>query len=251
MQGQSAQFDLGKSGVALLLAELDHRILNLLTTIEATVKQTHSTTVEDYRAKLIARITGLYSFCEFPRHYGRRLGLAQLLEQSMRPYSANGAQVLAAGPDVELEPHLALALHLVFHELAANASKFGALSSRLGSVDVEWTIRHVPGAPRKLAIVWVEHGGPEVKHRRHAGFGSRLIKTVLDGYGGVRLDLNNTGLACFMAVDLDRPHADRGANRYITQVWQQTALTFDETLNVARSTADVIHAMSRDWPTDR
>ena len=44
---------------------------------------------------------------------------------------------------------------------------------------------------------------------------------------------------------------DRGANQYITQVWQQTALTFDETLNVARSTADVIHAMSRDWPTDR
>ncbi len=163
--------------------------------------------VEDYRAKLIARITGLYSFCEFPRHYRRRLGLAQLLEQSMRPYSANGAQVLAAGPDVELEPHLALALHLVFHELAANASKFGALSSRLGSVDIEWTVRHVPGAPSKLAIVWVEHGGPEVKHRRHAGFGSRLIKTVLGGYGGVRLDLNNTGLACFMVVDLDRPDA--------------------------------------------
>src|SRR5262245_43761369 len=43
------------------------------------------------------------------------------------------------------------------------------------------------------AIVWVEHGEPEVKHRRHAG--SRLVKAVLDGYGGVRLDLNNTGLA--------------------------------------------------------
>jgi len=55
------------------------------------------------------------------------------------------------------------------------------------------------------AIVWAEHGEPEVKHRRHAGFGSRLVKAVLDGYGGVRLDLNNTGLACFMAVDLDRP----------------------------------------------
>ncbi len=96
MRGQSAQFDLRKSGVALLLAELDHRIRNLLTTIEAAVKQTHSTTVEDYRAKLIARITGLYSFCEFPRHYGRRLGLAQLLEQSMRPYSANGARTVLA-----------------------------------------------------------------------------------------------------------------------------------------------------------
>jgi two-component sensor histidine kinase len=207
MRKQSAQFDLGGNGLALLLAELDHRIRNLLMTIEAAVKQTHSTSVEDYRAKLIARITGLYSFCEFTRHYGRRLGLAQLLEQSMRPYCANGAQVLAAGPDVELEPPLALALHLVFHELAANASKFGALSSRLGSVKIEWTVRHAPGVPRKLAIVWVEHGGPEVKHPRHSGFGSRLIKTVLDGYGGVRVDLNSTGLSCFMLVDLDRPDA--------------------------------------------
>ncbi len=186
MRRQSAQFDLHENGLALLLAELDHRIRNLLMTIEAAVKQTHATSVEDYRAKLIARITGLYRFCEFTRHYGRRPGLAQLLEQSMRPYSANGAQVLAAGPDVELEPHLALALHLVFHELAANANKYGALSSPLGGVNIEWKIQHVPGAPRKLAIVWTEHGGPEVKHPRHSRFGSGLIKTVLDGYGGVR-----------------------------------------------------------------
>jgi two-component sensor histidine kinase len=207
MRRKSAQFDLDGNGLALLLAELDHRIRNLLMRIEAAVKQTHSTSVEDYRAKLIARITGLYSFCEFTRHCDRRLGLAQLLEQSMRPYSANRAQVLAAGPDIELEPPLALALHLVFHELAANASKFGALSSRRGSVKIEWTVRNVPGAPRKLAIVWTEHGGPEVKHPRHSGFGSRLIKTVLDGHGGVRVDLNSTGLSCFMLVDLDRPDA--------------------------------------------
>jgi two-component sensor histidine kinase len=207
MRGQSAQFDLGGNGVALLLAELDHRIRNLLTMIEAMVKQTHSTSVEDYRAKLIARIAGLYSFCEFTSRCSRRLGLAQLLEQSTRPYSTNGAQVLAAGPDVELEPPLALALHLVFHELAANASKFGALSLPLGLVKIEWKVRHVPGAARKLAIVWVEHGGPQVKHPPHAGFGSRLIKTVLEGYGGLRLDHNSAGLACFMLVDLDRPDA--------------------------------------------
>src|SRR5260370_37101895 len=104
MRRQSAQFDLGGSGVALLLAELDHRIRNLLTTIEAAVKQTHSTTVEDYRAKLIARITGLYSFCEFTRHYGRRLVLSQLPEQSMRPYSATGPHVLAPSPTITTDP---------------------------------------------------------------------------------------------------------------------------------------------------
>jgi two-component sensor histidine kinase len=207
MQRQSAEFDLDENGLGLLIGELNHRIRNLLMMIEAEVKQTHSTSVEDYRAKLTARITGLYGFCVFTSHYGRMLGLAQLLEQTVRPYSANGAQVLAAGPEVELEPSLARALHLVFHELATNANKYGALSSPLGYVKIEWKIRHVPGDPRKLAIVWTEHGGPEVKHPRHWGFGSRLIRTVLGGHGGIRLDFNRTGLACFMLVNLDRPDA--------------------------------------------
>jgi hypothetical protein len=95
MRRQSAEFGLDESGLALLLGELDHRIRNLLTMIEAAVKQTHSTSVEDYRAKLMARITGLYGFCEFTSYYSRRLGLAQLLEQTMRPHCANSAQVLS------------------------------------------------------------------------------------------------------------------------------------------------------------
>jgi two-component sensor histidine kinase len=204
---QSAETDLDEKGLALLLGELDHRIRNLLMMIEAAVRQTHSTSVDDYRAKLIARITGLHAFYEFTRPHGRMPGLAELVDQTMRPYSANGAQVLAAGPDLQLEPSLALALHLVLHELAANAKKYGALSSALGRVKIEWKVRHVLGAPRKLAIVWTEHGGPEVQRPRHRGFGSRLIKRALDGYGGVRLDFNRTGLACFMLIDLDRPDA--------------------------------------------
>jgi len=204
---QSAELDLQEKSLALLLGELDHRIRNLLMMVEAAVRQTHSTSVEDYRAKLIARIAGLHEFYEFTSPYGRMPGLAELVDQTIRPYSANGAQVLAAGPDLQLELPLALALHLVLHELAANAKKYGALSSPLGRVKIEWKVRHVPGAPRKLAVVWTEHGGPEVQRPRHRGFGSRLIKRALDGYGGVRLDFNTMGLICFMLIDLDRPDA--------------------------------------------
>jgi two-component sensor histidine kinase len=59
MQRQSAEFDLDENGLGLVVDELNHRIRNLLVMIEAAVKQTHSTSAEDYRAKLIARITGL------------------------------------------------------------------------------------------------------------------------------------------------------------------------------------------------
>jgi two-component sensor histidine kinase len=202
MRRQSAQFDVDGDGAALLLAGIDHRIRDLLMTIEAAVKQTHSRSVEDCRAKLRAWITGLRNFCEFTRHYGCTLGLAQLLEQSTRLYSANGTQVMAAGPDVQLEPSLALVLHV----LAANASKLGALSLPLGFVKVEWRVRHVPGVASKLAIDWVERGGPEVKGTRQAALGSQFMETVLHGYGRVQLDRNSSGLACFMLVDLD--HAD-------------------------------------------
>jgi two-component sensor histidine kinase len=204
---RSAGSDRDETGLALLLGELDHRIRNLLMMIEAAVRQTHSTSVDDYRAKLIARITGLHEFYRFTTSYGRVLGLAELLEQTMRPYSANGAQVLAAGPDLELEPPLSLALHLVFHELAANAKKYGALSSSGGHVKIDWKIRQVPGTPRKLAIAWSEHGGPEVQHPQRHGFGSRLIKKAIAGHGGVRMDFNSTGLTCFMLIDLERSGA--------------------------------------------
>jgi two-component sensor histidine kinase len=99
--------------------------------------------------------------------------LAELLEKATRPYCANGAQVMAAGQDLQLEPKLAFTLHLVFHELAVNANKYGALSSPLGRVKVEWNIRHVAPGARKLAIVWSEHGGPEVRRSRRRGFGTR------------------------------------------------------------------------------
>jgi len=200
---QSAELDLQEKSLALLLGELDHRIRNLLMVVEAAVRQTHSTSVEDYRAKLIARIAGLHEFYEFTSPHGRMPGFAELVDQTFRPYSANDAQILATGPDLQLE----LALHLVLHELAANAKKYGALSSPLGRVKIEWKIRQVPSAARKLAILWTEHGGPEVQRPRHRGFGSRLIKRALDGYGGVRLDFNSMGLTCFMLIDLDRSDA--------------------------------------------
>jgi two-component sensor histidine kinase len=94
MQRQSAEFDLDERGLILLLGELDHRIRNVLMMIEAAVKQTPSTIIEEYRAKLKARITGLYGFCDFASRSGRMLGLAPLLEQAMRPYSATGARIL-------------------------------------------------------------------------------------------------------------------------------------------------------------
>lgn len=188
----------------LLLQEANHRIRNLLTMVEAILGQTRSRTVHDYREKVMARISGLSEFYEvMSRSEIAKVGLAELLEQTMRPCYARG-QVVVGGPDVEIGSKLALWLHLVIHELATNARKYGALSSTAGTVNLTWEIQQALGAPGKLALVWYEDGGPEVKQPKRSGFGSRLITKALDHYGEVQLHFRPAGVACSMLIDLDR-----------------------------------------------
>jgi len=228
-----ADRDNSGDGLDLLVGELNHRIRNLLTMIEAAVRQTQSTNVEDYRTKLIHRISTLGGFYQLSELYGCAVPLVKLLEETTRPYAAAGARVVASGPDIELKPKLALALHLVFHELAANAYKYGALSSPGGRVSIEWVLRRVPDGARKLTLVWSERGGPEVKRHRYRGFGSRLIRRALDGYGLARLDFHRSGVACLILIDLDREPApttervkERGASN------NSTATNISNRLNV-------------------
>ncbi len=177
-----AELDLvGKGLPLLLLREFDHRMRNLLGVMEATVRRTQSSNVEEYRAKLIEPILGLRRLYQEKGRSDALRELKALLEHTAGPHCANDARIVASGPGVELEANLALALHLVFHELALNAKKYGALSSCSGFVKVIWNIRDIPGAGRKLEIVWSEHGGPAVKRPRRRGFGLCLIKKSVWG----------------------------------------------------------------------
>jgi len=217
LAAETGKFDVNKNGLTLLLGEFDHRVRNLLTMVEAVVRQTDSTSVGDYRSKLLGRLTALHRHYQLTSSYRHAPKLAELVEQAVHPYAGNAGQVVTTGPDLDLEPSLALALHLVFHELATNAKKHGALSSSLGRVSIAWKIRDILDAPRKLTMVWTEQGGPKVRRPQHHGFGTRLIRTALDGYGGVRLDFHSKGLACFMLIDPDRHDARerrRRAYRY-------------------------------------
>jgi two-component sensor histidine kinase len=202
---QSSDIDSDPSGLAVLVGETNHRIRNVLAMIETAIRQTQSTDVEDYRAQLMARFSAFRRLHVIPAQSDRHsVKMTELIEQTLRPYCTSSTRVIASGPDFLLKPKLALALHLVVNELAMNAKKYGALSCPLGHVEIQWKVRRIPGAPRKLAVVWTEHGGPEVQPPRHRGFGSQLIKRALEGYGGVRLDFHRTGLACLMLIELDR-----------------------------------------------
>jgi len=191
------------ASLELLVRELQHRIRNLLTVVQCFVNSTEASTADDYRFALMARIANLsdaYSLIENARE--NRVSLAELLDRTLKPHvTFLRDRILVAGPDIVLEPRLALSLHMIFHELATNASKHGALAHTSGAVEVLWDVRS-DGEDHALAVQWREHGGPEVRKPRHKGFGLRLISKVLSG-AQVEMDFAPAGLLCRLLVEID------------------------------------------------
>jgi two-component sensor histidine kinase len=92
---------------------------------------------------------------------------------------------------------------MAIHELTTNAAKHGALSTRGGSVDVDW---QVDPRERQLRIRWTETGGPTVRPPERSGFGRLLLERALasDLAGDVQLDFAQDGLKCTIAIPLDQ-----------------------------------------------
>ena len=103
----------------------------------------------------------------------------------MQPYLLNNPQrIRMSGPKVPLSPRLAVVLSMILHEIATNATKYGALSNETGSVALDWEVTH-DNAKRKLRMIWAETGGPPVTAPVQRGFGSRLIeRSARDQLGG-------------------------------------------------------------------
>jgi two-component sensor histidine kinase len=135
------------------------------------------------------------------------LSLADLLERTLSRYAMSGEDRFdPAGPDIALEPNLMVALHLVFHELASNASRHGALSWPFGWVKIRWELLHAADAGLMLTIVWSEHAGPKVAMPKRGGSGSRLIATALaQMQGQADLHFGANGVICRICVRLNGP----------------------------------------------
>src|SRR5262249_52948154 len=104
------------------------------------------------------------------------------------------------GPQVMLKPQAALLLALVFHELATNAAKYGALSAPQGRVEVAWTI--AGDRPSRLELTWAERGGPKIDGFPTRGFGTELIERGIrfELQGEAKLEAADGGLQCRIVI---------------------------------------------------
>ena len=182
----------------LLLDELNHRVRNTLTSVQAIVMQTLRGKAEpEVAGALQARLMALSRAHDvLTREHWQGADLSDIVMQATAPYRGDGSRIRFEGPSIRLLPKSALALAMALHELCTNAVKYGALKDDQGQVSVKWQITSTSGAPR-LRLAWEESGGPAVQGTRKQGFGSRLLRSLAEDLDArVELHYPLTGVVC-------------------------------------------------------
>ena len=185
-----------------LTRELNHRVKNTLANVLSIVALTRrrADDVEEFADGLDGRIRALSATHDLltQSEWGTT-PIAAVVNAELAPYAYDGSHsVRVEGPEVELAPNDALSLGLALHELATNASKYGALSTEDGQVSITWDL-----TPDKLArIRWAETGGPAVASDRKRGFGMDLIEKIVahELRNPVDLRFEPDGVRCTLMV---------------------------------------------------
>jgi PAS domain S-box-containing protein len=162
---------------ATLLAELQHRVRNLLAMFRAVVRRTASTKseIDDFVQHLQGRIDAMArTQTLLTRAPGKGVELEDVLRDELVAQSAAEDKFAVEGPAVSLSPHAAEILTLAIHELATNSVKYGALGGADGRVTISWEL-YGEAPEQRIELSWQETGIRPSANRR-SGFGTELIE---------------------------------------------------------------------------
>jgi PAS domain S-box-containing protein len=180
--------------VRLMMREMNHRAKNMLTLVQAIANQTVAHDPERFIERFTERLQALAANQDLlVRNAWRGVNLEDLVRTQLTHFADYlDSRIALDGPRLQMNAAAAQAIGLALHELATNASKYGALSTSGGHVDIEWQVDH-----GNFAMSWTERNGPPVKSPERRGFGTLVIDSMARQSinGEVQLDYRPSGLA--------------------------------------------------------
>ena len=173
---------------ALLSGELAHRVKNILAIVQSIANQTltESTSMKKALQDFSVRLNALAHAQDIlTQGATNSADLKQIVESSLDIHDKTKKRFIISGPPVSLSPQTALSMALALHELSTNAVKYGALSSKNGIVEINWTLDK-----DEFHFSWREKDGPTVYQPTKLSFGSKLIKRLLPARFNGHAELN-------------------------------------------------------------
>jgi len=183
----------------LLVGELDHRVKNLLATVQAVARQSfRSADIDPAATEIFNRRLAAMGEAHSLLMKGdwHSASMAMIVATAIGPFeNADASQFDISGAGLTIQSKGALALSMALHELCTNAVKYGALSTDRGRVAITWSITARQDEPT-LVLEWLESGGPPAAEPERTGFGSTMIDRILVSQigGAVTKTYEATGL---------------------------------------------------------
>ena len=174
----------------LLVGELEHRTKNLFAVVYALAHRSlrGDHTLDEAREAFLGRMQALMRADQrLTNSAWKGTSLSDIACSELEPFAG---RFKLDGAEIELSPQAAQNFALAVHELATNASKYGALSTAEGKIAIEWSV-HANEEGKALKFHWQEHGGPPVSIPKQDGFGAALLKATL---GEGRIEFASEGL---------------------------------------------------------
>jgi light-regulated signal transduction histidine kinase (bacteriophytochrome)/CheY-like chemotaxis protein len=242
----------------LLIAELNHRVRNILGVIRGLIRQSKpkdGSTVEDFVRLVDGRIHALArAHNQITDDHWGPAPLRALVDAEAAAFLADQSErVLMEGPPILLNPQAYSTMALVVHELVTNSAKYGGLSDS-GRVKISWS-RANNG---DLLIEWRESGGPPVKEPTRKGFGSTIIDRSIpyDLGGTARIEFKPTGVEATFRIPakhvseakdhsgptirFERPSFEKPARPPEQIVQDKSILMVEDSLIIALDAEDIL-----------
>lgn len=179
----------------VLIAELNHRVRNILGVIRGLIRQSqpNEDAVKDFVRVIDGRVHALArAHNQITDDHWGPAPMQALIDAEAAAFVTESERVVSNGAPILLNPQAYSTMALVIHELITNSAKYGSLSVPEGRVDLSWT-RNDAG---DLLIDWRETGGPMVKKPTRKGFGTTIIhRSVPYDLGGTaKVDYAGNGV---------------------------------------------------------
>jgi two-component sensor histidine kinase len=198
----------------LLTNELDHRVKNLLATVQSVARQTFKDNTNPDEAvnvfnQRLAAVSDAHAL--LMKENWQSAGMLDVVAGAAKPFDNHEhPQFEITGPDFLVKAKAVLSLSMALHEMCTNAVKYGALKTGEGRVSIRWDIESKDGE-RILHLVWTERDGPPIVPPARFGFGSKMIERVLayELEAEVETRYPSTGMILTIRAPLSRIRAEQ------------------------------------------